>query len=391
MTTNYVLEATNFVATQIPGIEIISKQVQGNEIPSWKSTLKHFLQCDKDYSEELRQALNRETYNEVSKTITNIVQTYITNGEMSGPDNFKVMRVERDLVKNRVTAKVYQAYQAGEDLTTGLKSLIQKYSSPYCMLLNPQEERAICAVYKACQIGKEDDKFNQDKEDIFSIAYTFFCLRIRKCYSIYERVFKATNCIEDGLIAAMAGFANMFNLYDFNTPLDTGVGPGRLNIPIIAEIKKVLKDANPFSMSEATIKKIYSYNPEIHGNMTREELMKEFHASAATVDIMLSYDTKDMSGVLPIDMEECQAILPASDDDGFFEIELRSVLDKVLDDDERIVFECVVNEGMKYKEVADKMGMTERKVKYLFDLCRKKLRPIYSEKYKDYEKGNKTT
>ena len=388
--TDYIVEATQFITTQIPGMEIIYKQVLGNEIPAWQLTLKHFLKCDKDCSEELKNALGKEAYREVSKTITELVQTYINNGEMTGPDNFKIMKVERELVRNRVTAKVYEAHLAGEDVTTGLKTMVQKYSSPYCMLLSPKEERAVCAAYRACQIGKENDSFNQAKEDVYSIAYTFFCLRIRKAYSVYEHALKASNYIEDGLIAAMAGFAKTLDEYNFNTPLETGMGPGRLNIPIYNEVNKVLRDASPFYMSEATTKKIYSYNPEKHGHLSRKELMKEFHASAATVDFMLSYDnSKDMTGIAPIELEECNTLPYSTEDDGFFEIELRSVLDKVLDDDERMVFECVVNEGMAYKDVAKKMGVTERKIKYLFDLCRKKLRPIYSDRYQDYEKDKK--
>jgi RNA polymerase sigma factor (sigma-70 family) len=383
-------EIIDFIASQIPEMEVIFKQVQGKDVPAWQLTLKHFLLCDKDYSEELKEILGKDAYREVSKVITEVVRTYVANGEMSGPNNFKIMKVERDLVKNRVCAKVYQACKDGEDVTTGLKTKLQKYSSPYCMLLKPKEERAICAVYRACQMGKENLQFNEVKEDVYSIAYTFFCLGIRKAYSVYEQALKSAGYIEDGLIAAMAGFAKTLDEYNFNTPIETGMGPGRLNIPIYNEINGVLRDCTPFYMSEATSKKIYAYDPEKHGHLTRKELMSEFHASAATVDLMLAYDnSKDMSGIAPIELEECNALPYAEEDDGFFEIELRSVLDKVLDDDERIVFDCVVNEGMKYKEIANRMGLTERKVKYLFDLCRKKLRPIYSEKYKDYEKDKK--
>ena len=154
-------------------------------------------------------------------------------------------------------------------------------------------------------------------------------------------------------------------------------------------LKPILKEDKVYVEGDYEVHIWYAYDEDKHGHLTREELMQEFHASSATVNLMLSYDQKDMSGISAIEFEECNTLSFASEDDGFFEIELRSVLDRVLDDDERMVFELVVNEGMKYKDVATKMGLTERKIKYLFDLCRKKLRPIYSENYEQYEKGKK--
>jgi DNA-directed RNA polymerase specialized sigma subunit len=364
--------------TQSPDFSITYKEVNGIQVPMWAKSLKNFLLCDKDYSKELKEVLSETEYTKTNNIIKEVINSYITNGEMSGPNNFKIMKVEKELVKNRITYKAYQAYCNNEDVISDLQNMLQSYSSPYWMLLNQQEERAICAAYHACQMV--GNGFNQDKEDIFSIAYTFFCLRIRKCYSIYEKALKSANYIEDGLMAAIVGFSNALNDYDFNTPIETGMGPGRLNIPIHKEIEDVLRTTLPFNIASNTIKKVYDYNPDEHGSLTRQELMKEFSACASTVDLMLSKD-KYGNIVSSLDdfLEEAENKNSlVYNDNSFLSIELNSVLNAVLNEEEIIIVDYKYNQDLTFEQISEILGYTVRKVKYKLDICKKKLKMAYT-------------
>lgn len=374
----YIANAVDFISTQIPGMEIIYKTANNVNTPNWQATLKHFLKCDKDYTDTLKSVLDSNTYNRVINVINDIVNHYLKNGRMVGPDDFEIMKIERQLIYNRVTAKVYEIYLTDENFPSYVKCKLQQYSSDFLMLLNPKEERAVCAAYRACQIGREDLKFNQDKEDIYSIAYTFFCIRIRKIYSVYEQALKTSNCIEDGLISVMTGFARTLNEYDFNTPIETGMGPGRLNIPIYNEIHSVLKETYPFDFSDATREKILSYNPDIHGYLSVNEIRKQFNAYQSTAEIMFIYQQYGCIVASLDELEEDNSPELTTEDNSFNDIEFNTFINQILNDDERTLLSYIIEDEMKYNEIADKIGMTERQVKYHFDLLKKKLRKAYA-------------
>jgi RNA polymerase sigma factor (sigma-70 family) len=373
-----------FVLEQVPGIQIAYHQTSKGDMPDWPLTLRLLLDCQTDYMEMLRRELPKDSYKAVDKTVQSIIREYITNGEMKGLYDMKLMFVNKTALKNRIAAKVYQAHKNGIDVTKGLKTTIQGYASPYCMRLNPREERAICALYKAAKMDhKNPNTQNISAEAIFDLAYTFFCLRVRKTYAVYEKALKKCGAIEDGLLAATYGLACAMDEYDFTTPLESGMGPDRLAIPIRNEIKTVLNEANEFSISEATWRKIFAYDAEKHKDYDRNQLAKEFHAAPATVDMMLLYGN---AGIVSLDEEmgnnNTDQQLPlekmlGEEEEGYFYTELTEVLDKVLDDDQRVIFDHVFYDGMTYREIANKLDLPERKVKYLFELCRKKLRPYY--------------
>ncbi len=373
----YIANAVDFINTQIPGMEIIYKTANNANTPNWQATLKHFLKCDKDYTDTLKSVLDSNTHNRVINAINDIVNHYLKNGRMVGPDDFEIMKIERQLIYNRVSAKVYEIYLTDEDFPSYVKRKLQQYSSDFLMLLNPKEERAVCAAYRACQIGREDLKFNQDKEDIYSIAYTFFCLRIRKIYSVYEQALKTSNCIEDGLIAVMTGFARTLNEYDFATPLETGMGPGRLNIPIYHEIRSVLRETYPFDFSDATREKISSYNPDIHGYLSVNEIMKQFNAYPSTAEIMFIYQQYGCIVSSLDELEEDNSPELTTEDNSFNNIEFDTFIDQILNDDEKMIIEYVVNQNLTYKQIADIVGSKARVVKYQFEKCRNKLRKEY--------------
>jgi RNA polymerase sigma factor (sigma-70 family) len=196
------------------------------------------------------------------------------------------------------------------------------------------------------------------------------------------------NVIEDGLLATTYGFSLAIDEYDFRTPIETGMGPDRLSIPIRNEIKEVLKEANEFKISDATWKKIFAYDEDAHKGYSREQLAKEFHAAPATIDMMLLYGHGGMTSLDADNSNQEEGVtwahMVGMEEDGFFYAELVEVLNKVLDDDQRTVFDNVFFNGMTYKETAELLNLPERKVKYLFELCRKKLMPYY-----DTGKGHK--
>lgn len=397
MSKNYS-NTVQFVLSQIPGIQICYRTASDKEQPDWPLTLKCFLDCNRDYERDLKKELETDDFNKVRKALRTIVNEYITNGEMSGPNNFKVMTVNRNAINNRVASKAYHAYKDGVDITKGLKTTIQSYASPYCMRLTPKEERAICVLYRAAKMDqKNPNEHSFARDNIFELAYTFFCLRVRKTYAIYEKALLKCNVIEDGLLATTYGFSVSIDEYDFNTPLETGMGPDRLGIPIRNEIKNVLKEANEFTISDATWRKIFAYDGEKHKGYTREQLAKEFHAAPATVDMMLLYGNGGLTSLDgEIVNEEADNSVPldrmlGENEEGFFYTELYEVLDKVLDDDQRAVFDNVFFNGMTYKEIAAEMDLPERKVKYLFELCRKKLAPYYDTGMKKKKNNKKTS
>jgi hypothetical protein len=147
-------ETEQFVLSQIPGIQICYHRLSNGDHPDWPLTLKLLLSCHRDYTQDLKKELDPQTFNYVVKSIGLVVRDYITNGEMKGPYNFKVMSVNRNALHNRISAKVYQAYKDGIDISKGLKTLVQAYTSPYCMRLTPREERAICVLYRAAKMDQ---------------------------------------------------------------------------------------------------------------------------------------------------------------------------------------------------------------------------------------------
>lgn len=384
-----VIEDTEkFIKEQIPDIEICYHQLSDGEYPDWPITLRLYLNCLIDYTDEIKKELNdMDLFRQVVSAMNTVKKQYVYNGDLCGYGEFKIMSINQKELYNRITYKTYQAIKAGfKDNRSKLMELLQSYSSEHCIMLNPREERAVCALYH-CTMADHKDKSTKNfaKDAVFETAYTFFCLRLRKVYSTYEKALRASSLTEDGILAVITGFAMTLDEYNFETPQDTGLGPGRLNIPIRTEVKNVLHNASDFAISDATWKKIYSYHPDKHGNMTRKELMEEFHATASTVEMMLLIDEGGMQS-LESDVskpEDDGAVSVADflgkDDDGYFLIELQEVIDVVLDDDQKEIFECVVFNGMKYKEISELTGMPERKVKYLFELCRRKLKPIYSD------------
>lgn len=370
-----------FVETQVPDFKILYKTVNNEVVPEWSKSLKYFLSCHKDCSNELRFLLGETKYNIVNDVITEIIDTYIKNADFTGIDEFRVLDIDAQLIKNRITAKTYQAYKDGADIVNKLKSLIQANNSPYWFLLNPQEERAICTLYHACQMDFNNNGVNEEKEKIFSIAYTLLTLRIRKAYSVYEHAVCKYRCINDAVLAAVAGFARVLNEYDFTTPIETGLGPWRLGLPIYDEISAVLQDVTPFRISVETVKKIYAYNPNIHGHMTREELMKEFSCSSATVDLMLA---KDNRGNLIVSLDdylenEDNEYSLSYSDESLELFEINNLLKNTLTEEEIMVFDYSFNQKLTYEQISKILGMTARQVKYRMEICKKKLKKAYMQ------------
>lgn len=388
------LPSEEFLATQVPDMEIVYHSLPSGEHPNWLLTLQYYLKCHKDYSKELKSVLSPEHWKELSEDIKQVINHFVARGELVGlaPDRYRPLTVDKRLLTNRITANLYRAYQDGKLVPGKGKQLVQSYSSPYCMLLSPKEERAVCAIYHI--VSKEHKNKcteNISRDAVLSLAFTFLCPRLRKIYATFENALRASNTIDDGMNAVVLGLSiAMDEEYDFSAAPDVGLGPGRLNIPIIREIKSAIHSASDFAISDATWRKIYSYDEEKHGEMTREELMKEFKAAPATVDMMLLYgrgglvsldsvinssENEDKHQIVGVDMLGVE-------EEAFFLCEMEETINKVLDDDQRQIFNYVYYDELKYKEIAALMGIPERKVKYLFDLCRKKLQPIFSEKVK---------
>jgi len=376
-----------FLKDQIPGIELVTRESNGSEKVSWAKTLEHYLHGDKDYTNDILALIGEDKKAELVSSIKGVVEKFVHNGELAPIGGSSYVKIKVPLIKNRATYYILEMAKDEVPFEKGMviKSL-QKYASQYCILLRPIEERAVCAVYKACDM----DSNKVARDTVFEIAYTFFATRLRKIYEAYSTALLKAGAIEDGIIAVLHGFAITLDTYDFDTDKSVGMGPGRLNIPIRTELANILQDVAPFRISSTTWKKIYAYNPAEDGELTRKELSKKFHAAPSTVEMMLNY--ANCGGVASIsktiaeddneDITLGDTIADSNIEDMLFLFELTEILEKVLDDDEREIFSLVLFDELKYSQIAEMLGMQERKVKYLYELAKKKLSSVYGVKYR---------